>query len=50
MATYTMKDIDEMFFRKIKSMAVMRGMTLKALILRLLRDELEMWERERREL
>jgi len=48
MATYAMKDIDDELWRKVRVMAYLRGKSMKRLILDLLRDELEMWERERR--
>ena len=48
MAQYTMVNIEDDFWRRVKVMALMRGKSLKRLILDLLRDELEMYERERR--
>jgi len=45
MAQYTMKNLDEKWWRRVKSMAAMRGKSIKTIILDLLRRELREYER-----
>lgn len=41
MAAYTLKDVDDKLWRKVKSLAALRGMTIKELILDLLEKEVK---------
>lgn len=49
MATYTLRDVDERLWSKVKELAAIRGVSIKQLIIDLLRREVEegsrrMWE------
>ena len=41
MGSYTLKDVDDKLWRKVKSLAALRGMTIKELILDLLEKEVK---------
>ncbi len=41
MASYTIKNIDDNLWRKVKELAAMRGITIRQLIVDLLRREVE---------
>ncbi len=41
MAAYTLKEVDDKLWRKVKSLAALRGMTIKELILGLLEKEVK---------
>lgn len=44
MAAYTLKEVDDKLWRKVKSLAALRGITIKELILDLLEKEVKKGE------
>ena len=41
MAAYTLKEVDDKLWRKVKSIAALRGITIKDLIIELLEKEVK---------